>query len=563
MQRARARPPQRWAMVVRVLAQRWWRAVTGGRFFTWWSALVSLPAALTALGAFAGVDAAAQLPAALLASLLSWMVCVVVVLPAAWAERLLVSSGGRAVAVLAAVVVVSVLRPPLNDLLFGGSPVGTSIAEWPLRMLTNAISWLVLMSMVAVAVDTTVTATAVNRRLREALAVLGGGGGYDDTMRRARARVVFTVGELRRRVDALRHGVVDFERVRGFSEDVRAASHRLDAGADQATSSGTVGLPSMWARLAPPPVGFVGVLYIVASIPYASHILPPLELLACALALLAVAVIADLLLRIVARRRAASTRGILIVVFAVVTGAVLSLAFLPVVDGPVALISLLAFPLLTVLAAIAEAAILRSDNEQRWLTQALAAVRGPGGRSPGSAPEVLRAAAASLHGAVQGRCVVFAATLDDDVATREQTETFIAAVHRALDHVVSPQDRGPEEDPLGALLSVWSQVMQIDCDIDLDAATGMRDPATARQVADIASEAFVNAVKHSAAKQATVRLRATGPRQQRCLEVEVASPGVLRGAVRRRGVGQLGRRARLTQRGREVVLVAVVPVGAR
>ncbi|MFT4306716.1 MAG: hypothetical protein QM604_07480 [Microbacterium sp.] len=542
------------------LARRWWRAVTGGRFFTWWSASISLPAALTVLGAFAGVDGAAQLPAALLASLLSWVVCVAVVLPAAWAERVLVRSWSRAVAVLGAVVVVSVLRPPLNDLLFGDSLVGMDVAGWPLRMLTNVVSWFVLMSMVAVAVEETVTAAAVNRRLRAALAVLGGD---DDATRRARTGVVVVVDGLRRRVDGLREGVVDFERVRGLFEEVRAASHRLADRADRAGSSGAVVPPAMWARLAPPPVGLVGVLYLVTSVPYASRFLPPLELLACASALLAVEVLAELLLRISSRRRTASTRGILIVGFAVVTGGVLALASLAVVDGPVVLIPLLAFPLLTVLAAIAQAAVGRSDHEQRRLTQALAAVRGPVGQRPGSAPEVLRAAAAALHGAVQGRCVVFAATLDDEVATRGQTEGFIAAVHRALDEVVSPQSRESEDDPLGALLSAWSQVMRIDCDIDPGATAALGDPVTAREVADIASEAFVNAVKHSAAKRATVRLRAVGPRQRRCLEVEVASPGVLRGAVRLRGVGQLGTRARLTQRGREVVLVAVVPVGAR
>ncbi len=428
--------------------------------------------------------------------------------------------------------------------------------------MTNTVSWLVLLSLTALAVDATVTASAVTRRLREALAALGGIDGYDDTMRRTQARVAAVVAELGQGADRLRQGVVDFDRVRAFSESVRAASHRLDAEVAEIVASG-VSPQSLWSRLAPPPVGFVGVLYVLASIPYTSRVLAPVQLVVCAVALLAICVLSDLLLRVAARSRTEPARGVLIVVFAVVTGAVISLVSVPVLQGLSGLISLVAIPLLTVLAAVSEAAVRRSNSEQRWLTSALAAVRGPDAGQPRTAAEVLRAAAASLHGAVQGRCVVFAATLDDDVAGTEETEAFIAAVQRALDEVTSPPERGTDADPLGALIAVWSQAMRIDLDIDRAAAECLRDPAAACEVADIAREAFVNAVKHSAATRATVRVRVSGPSDGRRLRVEVASPGRLRVLAHLRRVGRLGSSARLSQQGREVVLEAVVPLDAR
>lgn len=549
----------------------WWSAVSNGRFFTWWTALVTLPMAVTVLGVYPGVQRVEDIPVPFMVSALSWAIQVLLVLPGAWAERRLRFPVARAVLVVGVVAVVSSIRPVLNDALLGVFAPELVVGNVPARMVTNVVAGVLVLSLVAIAVDAVDSATGVNRRLRDALRALAGpdaapdpDAAREDAMLAARSRIIHVAGSLRWRAGALLSGGdVDFDRVRAFSEEVRARSHELDTRAD-AAGVDDAPAPAPWVYLAPPPIGLVGVLYVLAAVPYGIRVMSIPVMVVSAVIVIGICVLGDLLVRRLARGRSARTRGVLIVTIGVAVGAVSSLVLLVQLDDPVAFVALPAMPLLTVLIAIATGALRRGTMEQQWLTQALAAYRGVAATTPRTPSELLRAAASVLHGEVQGRCVVFAASLEDEPATPEQTARFVAAVSRALDHAVVPQTPARDEDPFAALIAAWSHVLQIDCEIEDAAATALRDRTSAREVADVVSEAFVNAVKHSAAREATVELRRTGSPQHPSLAVEVAAPGRLRDprTVPGRALSQLPGHPRLTQRGTDVVLSAAVPLPA-
>ena len=542
---------------------RWRDVLTGGRFFTWWSAVVALPVSATILALYDGANDLREAGIAMALSAVGWLPCCLLVLPAALAERRLHSPLARGLTVVGAIVAVSVLRPILNDLLVNSWTDWAVTGDLPLRMLMNALVWLLLLSMVAVAVDANATAKRVNLRLRAALVALAGG---DITTglqaRRARARVVAVVEGLRRRAAELRTGVVDFDRVRAFSDAVREASHDLDDFADNGLPTDRIRTrPSFLARLRPPPVGLVAGAFTLASLPYGLRTLPPWLVAVGAVVVFTVATAGELLAWFLAAGRAPRTQGIIVICCSFLTGAAVPLAFLAIAGHgePAWLIPVPAIPALTILAAYAEGAFRRAETEQRVLTEALWAIRATGAGQPASTAAFVHRAADILHGEVQGRCVVFAAGLEDDPATPEQVEDFIRSVDHRLDHALALREE-IDADPLGALLEVWSPVLRIRTEIDPAAAAALADRETSQRIADVASEAFVNAVKHAAARETTVGIRRVA---DDVLAVRIATPGRLRMRLRPgMGLARLGVPTRLAQEGSQVVLTAAVPVGA-
>ncbi|WP_460776045.1 hypothetical protein [Microbacterium sp. GXF7504] len=558
MHEVRAVPPvvAAWGPVL----DRWRDAVSGGRFFTWWSALVALPVSATILALYGRPDDLHEVATAMVLSAIGWVPCFLLVLPAAIAERRLRSPIARGVTVVGTTLVVSVLRPLLNDLLVRSWTDWPVTGDLPLRMLMNAVVWLVLLSMVAVAVEASDTANRVNRRMRAALAALAGGDISTGLQaRRARARVVAVVEELRARAAELRTGVVDFERVRTFSDAVRQASHDLDEFADNGLpTDGVRTRPSFLARLEPPPVGLVAAAFTFASLPYGLRTLPPWTVALGALVVFGVTAAGELLAWFIAAKRTPRVRGILVICCSLVTGTAVPLALLAVAgEGELIwMIPVPAIPALTILAAFAEGAFRRAETEQRVLTEALWAIRATGSGRPEPTTELVHRAADTLHGEVQSRCVVFAAGIEDEPATPAQVEEFIRSIGQRLDRVLAPREED-DEDPFRALVDAWSPVLRIRTEIDAAASADLADRTTSRRVADVVSEAFVNAVKHAAARDAEVTVRDAGGG---VLGVRVATPGRLRTRLRAgMGLVRLGVPTRLAQDGHRVVLAAAVP----
>lgn len=555
--------------VMRTIGARWWDAVSGGRFYSPATAAITLAVAVTVLGAFVGVRLPQDLLAAVTVSALGWLVLAAALLPAAWAERRLTSARARAGVVLGSLLVAAAARPFLNDALTGLLIPGAEPDQQASRVLTNVVCWFILTSMIAVVEDSVLAARAVNGRLQQALAALArGADAHHDAARGARLRIGGTVAALRQDLDRLSSGTVDFDRVREFSDAVRTASHALDAAADRddrralTPPARSHGSPGEWLRSPPP--GMVGVLYAAAVSPYLARVLPPGAIVGELLLLIAITTAGDVVQRVAARGRSARARGALILIVSVLVGAAVSLISLVILPGPalVALVSLLVIPVLTVLAAVAEEAVHRLQVEQRILSDALAAFRGAAAAGAGDPATLLRSAAAMLHGPVQGRCVVFAASLEDDPASADRARAFVSAVDGLLDDVRDVDARAPgAADTLDGLLEAWSDVLDLSVDISPPAAAALSSTPVARAAAAIVSEALVNAVKHSGARRATVVVR-TEPGTEGTLEIEVSSPGHLRAnrPSDGRGLARLGPGVRVIQRGPDVVLSAGIPL---
>ncbi|WP_159499751.1 hypothetical protein [Microbacterium sp. 18062] len=562
--------------VLRMIVGVWWAAATSGRFFTWWSAGVSFVVSVTILGAYVRIDRVSEYFPAIGVSAISWVLLLIAMLPVAWGERRLRSATARGVLVVAALVAVSVVRPLLNDSIGQLLVPGITGGGWPQRIVTNLLVWTLLLSLVAIATVGYGSTQAVNVRLRAALISLAAAEHRAEAFDRdARVALQTAVDELRLRLRGLTSSPLGFDDVRIFSEAVRAASHDLDDVAHDRLGDVVADAPAVVAspepaprpfltRLRPPPVLSVALMYILASLPYTLQAAPlPLVLVSTALALV-LGSAADIVSRRVARRRPA-VRGAVLVIAWIVVGILFSIAahlLLPS-SGMIALIPLIAFPGAAVVTALSADAIRRSIVQARKLTRALADEAGALSTRTARTRELLRDAADQLHGHVQGRCVVFAAALDERDATAEEAREFGITIERALDTVLAPPPHVVEaSNELGDTLAVWAHVLEITSVIDPRTESALADDDVSRRVSDIASEGFLNAVKHSGARRAELLIGPGARAGRSVLRIEVVSPGVLASGLHThgRGIANLGGDARVYQRGGDVVLDASVAV---
>lgn len=564
------------AQVARMVGTVWWGTLTSGRFLSGWSVVVSFVIAVTVLGAYVGVDTAGEYVPAVGISALGWALLVVAMLPVAWGERRLGSPAARAALLLSAIVVAGAARPVLNDAL-GSLLLGqASAAGWTPRILTNVLSWLLVLSLVAIATTGYGATRTAAGRLRVALADLREADLRADVFaRRSRQRLVAAVAQLRSKLDVLVAGDPDFDDVREFSQAVREESHALEDAAavplgEVKVGTGPVETPRrtprpFLSRVRPPAPLIVSIIYLIVSLPYTLDSVPPLLVIVAAVIVLVMGFAADVVSRRYARRRSASARGAAVIVCWSVAGALFTAcaAVLAPWTWPVPLVPLVVFPGIAIITGISSDALRRSIVQTRKLTHALADQTDAVAARTAHARHALRVAAEQLHGHVQGRCVLFAAGLEDRPATPDEAAAFAAAVERAFadieDAPLAPLVRA---DELAEMLETWSHVLRIDSVIDGRARAAMADERVSRRVIDIASEGFLNAVKHSGAREAqlVVAVDADGE-----LSVEVVSPGTLGGALpldHGRGILHLGIGARVYQRGRDVVLDARIPLVA-
>lgn len=567
----------------RRVARIWWGALTSGRFFSGWSAAVSLLIAVTVLGAYRSVNSTVGYLSAIGISVLVWAVLVVLVLPVAWAERRIQRRRRRALLVLVTVVVVGAARPLLNDaagLLLQREP---SAGSWAERITTNVVIWLIVLSLVATATVSYDATRNASARLRVALSDLKEADRRADAYaRRTRILLHEQIAMLRGQLAELVSKNPGFDDVSAFSQSVRAVSHDLEDAAALPLSeippgTGPVEIPAaprrpLLARLRPPSPVVVSIAYVVGSLPYTLSTVPTVLALIAVVLVFACGFVADAVARRSSRRRSASARGGAILFAWFATGVLFSSAaiFLAPQTLPTALAPILDFPLLAVIVGVSSDAIHSSIVQTRRLSRALAAQTDAVATRTTRARLELRSAAEQLHGRVQGRCVLFAATVDERAATAEELEAFAATIALALAEIegTAPASaasaRVAPSDALAQMLETWSHVLQISSDIDDDARIALGREDVMRRVVDIASEGFLNAVKHSGAKRATLEVTYGDPDAAPELRVEVSSPGRLGSALpltAGRGIAHLGG-AQLFQRGRDVVLEARVPLPA-
>ena len=565
-------PPARAWLRLTAVAGHWWEAVSSGRFFTGWTLLASGVAAVLILSPYEGLDGVAEHLAAMAASLLAWLVIVALVLPVAVAERRLDSAVARGALIIATLVAVSIARPFLNDAiastLFGHEWTGA----WLQRIATNALSWFTVLPLVAASAVWYADAKKSATRLAAALAV------FDDLRGRVirygqqnAALLTDAVADVRRRRDALLAGRIDFDAVRAFADQVRAASHRLD---DRLRSplDGVVDDPvpnekargtavPFLARLARPNPTLVVVLYYLASTPYTLALGGiPLVVVAFTL-LLGLAFAADLVIRASGRGRSPVVQGVIVLAcwIGVGVGVVVVGLLLTSADEIVLAIPLLTIPALAAVVGLTADAVERSRAQTRTLTELLAHTAALATAQTAQAREPLWRAVDLLHDRVQSRCVIFAARVDDRPPTPEEVRRFRIDTESAFAEILVGAPEGSDTTDLDGLLAIWSGILDVRADIDAAAVVALQDAEVAADVGAVVSEGFVNAVKHSAARAA--RLSVTTSHDESELRVTVSSSGTLRGTgTPGLGLASFGERAHLRQEGGLVVLEVIVPL---
>jgi len=565
-------PPSRaWSRLITV-AGHWWETVSSGRFFTRWTLLASGVAAILILSPYGGLDGVAEHLAAMAASLLAWLVIVVLVLPVAVAERRLESAVARGLLVIVALLAVSIARPYFNDAiastLFGHESTG----EWLQRIATNALSWFTVLPLVAASAAWYADAKESAARLAAALAV------FDDLRGRVirygqqnAALLTDAVADVRRRRDALLAGTIDFDAVRAFADQVRAASHRLDdrlrSRLDGVVYDGgpTESMPArsvpFLARLARPNPVLVVVLYYLASTPY-TFALGGLPLIVVAFTvLLALAYTADVVIRVAGRGHGPVLRGAIVLAswIGVGLGIVGIGLVLTSAEGIILVIPLVTIPALAGVVGLTADAVERSRAQTRTLTDLLAHTAALATAQTAQAREPLWRAVDLLHDRVQSRCVIFAARVDDRPPTPEEVRRFRIDTESAFAEILVGAPERSDTTDLDGLLAIWSGILDVRADIDAAAVVALQDAEVAAEVGAVVSEGFVNAVKHSAARAARLSV-STSPDESE-LRVTVSSSGTLRGTgTPGLGLASLGERAHLRQEGDQVVLEVIVPL---
>ncbi|MDD7945758.1 hypothetical protein PUW79_14035 [Microbacterium sp. NE2HP2] len=555
----------------------WWDAVSSGRFFTPWSALVAVPVSAIVLAPYATVDTPLELLSAQFSGLLVAGILAVALLPVVLAERRIPSSTARGVLVLAALVAAAVARPFLNDALaVGAFGLGTDPA-WSERIVTNVVAWVSVLSLVAVTEQLYVSSRTARTRLADALRTV------TDEQRRAgryerdtREFLTSEISALRTALAALVASPLDFERVRGFSDGVRSVSHRArdraglelaDSSPDDAGPSAIETARTVFERLRPPAPGLVGVIFAAGSAPFALRTEGPVFAAVLIVGVVALCLAVDRLTRGIACRSSALRRGRRLVGLWLGAGIVVAAAAAVVVGLPsfIPVIPAIALPGIAIVAALCAEAIHRGRVETRRLGRALQALVRSAADQTSSTRQNLAHASDVLHSRVQSTCVILAARVDDEIATPGDIRDFELAISAGLTDALGARRPGAARAAdLAETVAIWRPVLTVSSAVDPAATVAMSDALVTTRVVAVVAEGLVNAVKHAAARSADIEVR--GAADGASLSVRVRTPGRLRsdaGAATGLGLAGLGPSARVFQNGRDVVLEASVPVGGR
>jgi hypothetical protein len=554
----------------------WTDAVTGGSFYTRWSALLSLLVAATISVPIVGETSPAGYARAVVVATVAWIPLAVLVLPAAFAERRLRSRPARAVVVLSALLIVAVVRAPVNDAvsvwIWG---IGTTGSFGP-RTATNILTALVLFSVVGIATSQYAQRRLTTRRLTDALAVMRA------RLRSAEQQVAVTRGVLARTGSRLRtarddmlRGTVDFDAVRAYADLVRTASHDLAERRQEVVEAVVVPPPvatperrrRLRERLAPTPWLSATLVYGTAAAPFALAAVGPVIWLAGVAGIAAADLVAGILLRRLPRGRhatvgAAAFLGIWIGVGAVVAG--VTFLLVPGI-GMLGLVGFLAVPAAAVTISLCTDAVQRARAEERRSAKLLARVARYVADTGAQSLDALRDGSDLLHGRVQGRCVILAAHADENPPHPDEIALFRSGTDEAFDRLASGAVTEDAATAPGSAVDrmrdAWRSVLAVDVSIAPAAAAALADHPVAERAADAMNEALVNAVKHSTARAARAHFDVASGGS---LSVRVSSRGSLPAvADRSAGLGSRAADVRISQEGDDVVFEAHLPHAAR
>ncbi|WP_307470604.1 hypothetical protein [Microbacterium sp. SORGH_AS_0505] len=544
-----------------------------GEYFTRWSLILALAVGVLLSVPSVGSPSFGGYLRGVAVAALGSPLLVAIGLAAAWGERRVTHRIARALVVAGAIVAISGSRPFVNDaistLVFATSTGG----NWATRITTNLVTCVALFTVCAVAITyhrrlraTTVRLQLAGVQMRAGIAEVRR---LHDAATAARHRLV---DELRTARDDLLAAAVTYERVRDYSNSVRAASHHLDSlptAPAPGALDGDLGerrrLPVLGRLGATPPFA-VGLTYVAATLPFGLAHGGPSVAATAIVACVAIDLVAFALLR-AARRLQPRLRGmVFLAVWLAAGAAVMALTFtlIPTV-GSLGLVPLVGVPLVAAVISLSVDAYRRARiEEQRATTVLLASARRLAAEVDTTAAPLQRAIDV-LHGRLQGRCVILAAHVDENVPDIDTLETFRAQTDDILDEVRTDDapTSGDGED-IDDLVRAWSVVMDVTLSIDDDAREGLSAAAIADGVYGLVNEALVNAVKHSGARWADIKIDRDGD----AIAARVSSPGILAAATpstgeRVTGIGTRGARTVLRQAGDRVVLEGLFPLPSR
>ncbi|MFS0712875.1 hypothetical protein ABC195_03265 [Microbacterium sp. 2P01SA-2] len=549
--------------------------MSSGRFFTMWSALVALPVSALVLAPYATVDTPLELLWAQLSGLIVAALLVTALVPVAMAERWIPWRAARGVLVLSALLVAAVSRPFLNDALAVGVFGLGSDPAWSERIVTNIIAWVSVLSLVAVTEQLYASSRTARSRLAGALRTVTDeqrrAGRYE---RESREFLAAEISALRSALTALIASPLDFERVRGFSDDVRSVSHRareraglelIEVLPDRAAPTALDAARTVFERLRPPAPGLVGAIFAAGSAPFALRTEGPVFAVVLVAGVFALCLSMDRLTRIAIRRCSPRRRGIRLVAIWLGAGIVVAAVAAVIVGEPsfIPLIPAVALPGIAVVAALCAEAVHRGRVETRRLGRALQAVVRSAADQASATRQDLSHASDVLHSRIQGTCVILAARVDDEVVTAADIHDFEVAVGLGLsDALGTDRSAMARSADLAETVAIWGPVLTVSSAVDPVATSAMSDALVTTRVVAVVAEGLVNAVKHAAARSAAIEV--SGAADGASLSVRVRTPGRLRGDAGTAGLGLagLGPSARVFQNGGDVVLEASVPIGA-
>ncbi len=555
---------------VRTGARLWGDVLSSGAFFSRWTLAVSFVVSVTILGMYVAASGHSDYLRGLIISVMVWAIAVAALLPVAYAERRIRSRLARGALVVTAVLLVSIARPILHDVL-GAALFGyPMLVDWVPRMVTNAVSWLPVLSIVAAAVLGYRAATVTRARLAAAI----------EDLSRARNRLADyaaanedLIGDLLRSLrtgrDRMLAGPIGFDAVSAYAAGVRAASHTLDdrsrvtldaAVVRQAPDAAARMPVPFLARLRPPPPVLVGAIVLAGSAAHMYTLGGIGVLLLAVLIVPACALAADALTRWVGARTSAEAAGAWFLVIWTAAGGLATLAAAAMVPGigPERLVPLVAFPGVAVASGLGSDAVYRASVNIRRLTTVLGADAQELAERAARARGRARRAADALHGRVQGRCVLLAAAADERAVSAEEVAAFRRSTDLAFADIGADSTDGDAEVDVPALLAAWSGVVAVDATIGQDAAFALGHGETRRRAADVVNEALINVVKHARARAAHILIDGD---ERNGVRIRVTSPGHLHaaGTSRGRGIETIPGRARLHQVGDDVVLEVDLP----
>ena len=533
-----------------------------GEYFTRWSLLMSFVVGTFLSVPSVGIPSFEGYLRGVAVAAVGWIPLAALGLLAAYAERRLAKSPGERVAVVAAAIVgFSAVRPFVNDAvsaaLFGLSTGG----NWATRITTNIVTSVILFTVCAIAVTYHRRLRATTRRLRSASALMRVSTAEAAHLQSTVPTVLAQVAEdLRRHRDLLLAGIVDYDAVRDYSARVRAASHRLDELTQWPPDDTRVdidlddarGVPTL-ARLSSTPPLSVGLTYVAATLPFGLSHGGPSVVVTAVTACAALDLAASVITRRVRGLRVALRGVIFLATWALAGVGIMALTYALLPDvGALGLVPLLALPLTASVISMSVDAYRRARTEEVRATSVLRTSARALASAAESARAPLRRASDLLHGRLQSRCVILAAHVDESPTDDATIDTFRAQTDEVLDELRTGANLVVEET-IEDLIEAWSVVMDVRVGAEPEALAAFDDPAIGQEASRLVNEALVNAVKHSAAREAAVEMERTGDR----LRLRVSSPGILpqrAPASSSRGLGTRAAGTILRQVGDQVVL---------